>query len=961
MHCLHGIRSLAPGLSAWSTWCLSQPTHVCWDGATIPCATGVQQGDPCAPALFSAGIHEALEDIARRHPELRQVWYLDDGVLFGPPAVLEAALGRLEHCLSLRGLHLNRMKCELYRGLAADAKQLESLLPHPEDSDAWCYLGVPVAETTTLSSATVRARFDAMISGVTDLSRRYPSQALQLLRVTMGACRVEFFLQALPPSEITKSLSLHCAVGMRQALCAILQVSSLADTAWKQATLPLRCGGLGLRDPTITGAAARTANTINAAEHAISIGASMEYLQAEQQTALAAYMAQLHTEFVPQVGPKRFLQAMLTEPLYEQMQRGLREEASTGDLQRLASLAVPHATAWLAHSPLVSTLNPAEFRAALRWTLGIPLREAPYRCPDCGRAADPKGIHAVCCQRSGAIGRGHTVLRDTLVEILRKAGFDVKLEQSTPGHPERRPADIWISNWLGRPLAIDVTGVTCCRPSAHKTQDQLQVDEAAATKMRQGLDLCREAGWNLLAFVADTFGALRYDARCFVSSVIIKRGYRFAPLTGQEAAKTIWSSLSAAAIFRAAGQLARHAAIDRPLSLPLAGLGALPAPAVHSPYPALHPAPDSLQLLVQMVNGKTLTVRLQRSATVMDLMQIITEREGIPTDQQRLRSAGKLLLPGRTLLDSGVEENSSVHLSLGLRGGSLPDTPQPDRAPPNLVKRTPARSRKPASESHLPHPQPAPRTWDDPLTSHSHTRPAKPGARARATPARRREHSEAEQIQEPPPSPPTGVPTLRTGTIPSLQPSEDNRLPAEAPEGVLSPKRNAEQCTPDTPSREQDRRTCRGPGSPTPAEESARCPAAEEPSPGPGPPAPAEESAHSPATAPAAEEPSPGPGSPAPAEESARCPAAAPAAAEPNPGPGSPEESARCPAAAPAAEEPNPRPGSPAPAEESARSPAAAPAALFKGEERSPCPGPGTPGLSAFRVASELEAALAGL
>lgn len=128
MHCLHGIRSLAPGLSAWSTWCLSHPTHVCWDGATSK---------------------------ETRAPQ----------------------------------------RCS----------RLES------------------AETTTLSSATVRARFNAMTSGVADLSRRYPSQALQLLRVTMGACRVA--LQALPPSEITKSLYLHCAIGLRQALCDIIQVS----------------------------------------------------------------------------------------------------------------------------------------------------------------------------------------------------------------------------------------------------------------------------------------------------------------------------------------------------------------------------------------------------------------------------------------------------------------------------------------------------------------------------------------------------------------------------------------------------------------------------------------------------------------------------------------------------------------------------------------------------------------
>ena len=136
-----------------------------------------------------------------------------------------------------------------------------------------------------------------------------------------------------------------------------------------------------------------------------------------------------------------------------------------------------------------------------------------------------------------------------------------------------------------------------------------------------GLQLCHEAGWTLLPFVADTFGALRYDTRRFIASVITRRAHRFAPLTAQEAARTIWSSLSAAALLRAAGQLARHTAIDQPLSLPLGALGEQPgpearrqpnpSPAPASPqHPETPPPPDSIQLLVQMLSGKTLTIRL---------------------------------------------------------------------------------------------------------------------------------------------------------------------------------------------------------------------------------------------------------------------------------------------------------------------------------------------------------------
>ena len=109
----------------------------------------------------------------------------------------------------------------------------------------------------------------------------------------------------------------------------------------------------------------------------------------------------------------------------------------------------------------------------------------PYGSPDCGRPADAHGHHAVCCQRTGTIGRGHTALRDTLFEILRLAGYDVELEQRTADCAERRPADILVKNWKGRPLAIDVTVVTLTHTSAPQTSQRLVMDDAAILKARR--------------------------------------------------------------------------------------------------------------------------------------------------------------------------------------------------------------------------------------------------------------------------------------------------------------------------------------------------------------------------------------------------------------------------------------------------------------------------------------------
>ena len=106
--CIDGIRQHAPGLLTWTRWSLSQTTTVFWDGIHIPCATGVQQGDPCAPALFSVAIHDILEELSRKFPSLQQVWYLDDGVLFATPDVVESALSFLEQRLRSKGLTLNQ-------------------------------------------------------------------------------------------------------------------------------------------------------------------------------------------------------------------------------------------------------------------------------------------------------------------------------------------------------------------------------------------------------------------------------------------------------------------------------------------------------------------------------------------------------------------------------------------------------------------------------------------------------------------------------------------------------------------------------------------------------------------------------------------------------------------------------------------------------------------------------------
>ena len=563
---LSKVRTTFPELARWVTWCYAKPSNLLFGGHTLSSTTGVQQGDPLGPLLFSLAIHDTVKELSIiATPSASTLdlttFYLDDGVLAGDAEVVADALRLLEARCSSLGLVLNHGKSELILPGADTSADLSSLFPHDLLCDAetgesrvllngnFEMLGASVGDADFCTAYTQgktkkAAKLLDQIANIED-----PQVATRLLRNCAGVCKITHNMRMVP-AHLHRPALREFDQKVHSTFCT--STGLLPDNEqWAQAGRGFKFAGLGLRSAELHGEAAYLASACGSREKCHRLLATFA-LNAEDASSdvginLAAYNAKLPPDKGLQAGDlANRTQKALSEALDAAGHTKRLQEACATDRATLISECQKGAKEFFQAIPskvLGLDVPAAEFVVEMRHRLCMKERPEDDWCPLCDQVLDTRGLHARTCCAGGDRTRRHNKTRNKGLSFAKRAGCNPELEKGDlllPPRPDdtssnrRRPADVYLPTWThGLPAALDFA-ITA-------PQRQGIVDRAAANALAAATEYCstkrsfentqaecEAAGVTFVAMVAETTGAWAPESlavwKQLASAVAIREG-----------------------------------------------------------------------------------------------------------------------------------------------------------------------------------------------------------------------------------------------------------------------------------------------------------------------------------------------------------------------------------------------------------------------------------------------------
>lgn len=414
--------------------------------------------------MCSSGLFIGLKRLTHSLKSILNSWFLDDGIIGdGFNAILEDI--RSVSAFSVEsGLSLNPSKCEVYFiNTQPEAKEkmlseLNNLLPGIKvlDDSSFKLLGAPILE------AGIDDSLAKGLESVRTLGKRLPMldihPSLRLLRSSLASPRFQYLLRTTSTFTHAEKLS-DIDEYYRHTLETITN-NKFSDSSWIQATLPMSMAGLGIRRTVDLAQPAYFSSVYQSEELSNKILANANLLIFDHNVSsmINAYPADLTP---PNEELKKFQRSwdeLQSNSIFEE----LLSSSGPTDRARLLASSTKTSSKWLQAVPsqhLGLLLDNDSARVAVALRLGNNVCE-PHWC-GCGELVDPKGYHALSCNKTKGKYPRHGEINKTFSMAFSSAGVPTNLEPYGLSRSDgKRPDGITSYPWSrGRALIWDVTVV----------------------------------------------------------------------------------------------------------------------------------------------------------------------------------------------------------------------------------------------------------------------------------------------------------------------------------------------------------------------------------------------------------------------------------------------------------------------------------------------------------------------
>lgn len=483
---LEQVRKFSPQLSAYVEFCYGTPSRMYFGEHFFSCSTGVQQGDPLGPLLFSLTLQPLLLDLKAYVPDLvLNAWFLDDGSLIGDIASLSAAWNIIKTKGPLLGLFPNPSKSELFwptphPDIAALIPDVPAYLDSGTEILGGC-IGSSDFASRSISQKVVKI---GQILDLLPLLEHDQSQYL-LLKSSLSFARFNHVLRTTPRSKIESCISSFDGL-VKSAFQDLIGHTDLSQPQFTQISLSVKSGGFGLRmaDDFADICYASSVVQSRGLQQKLSILVSSSlpvHILSSVQT-LNGWLPPQHHVSIESLETASKPQHFMSEKMDIILADRLRSQHANRprELARLQACATQFSSDLLTFLPSYHhNLKNAEWKILMKQRLGIALYDAGRICPKerCDRWCDEMGDHTISCVSEGSATRRHDAIADTLYAIAKEAGFQVHKERLCLASSNGKPGDVEIEKFhLGLDAWIDV----------RISNSMLNVDQARNTQFYNG-------------------------------------------------------------------------------------------------------------------------------------------------------------------------------------------------------------------------------------------------------------------------------------------------------------------------------------------------------------------------------------------------------------------------------------------------------------------------------------------